>query len=71
MAVFFAIELPQARLERLVTWVLVVYVGFHVISHLIFSVNICWAEMSHRGDIYPLSGKTSKFFNCHQEIYIR
>ena len=59
MAIFFAIELPKAQLERTLTWVLVVYVGFHVLSHIVLSINICWAEMSPRSEIYPLSGRVS------------
>ena len=57
MAIFFAIELSKAQLERTVTWVLVAYVAFHVGSHLVFSINMCWAEMNPRSEIYPLSGE--------------
>ena len=56
MAIFFAIELPAAQLGRTVTWALVAYVAIHVGSHLVFSINMCWAEMNPRSDIYPLSG---------------
>ena len=35
MAMFFAIELEKAKVERVVTWILVVYVIFHVFSHIV------------------------------------
>ena len=56
MTMFFAIELPKAKLERLVTWILVAYVVFHTFSHLVLSVNTCWAETKPPSDVHPLSG---------------
>ena len=70
MAIFFAIELPRAELERTVTWVLVVYVAFHVGSHLIFSINMCWAEMNQRNDIYPLSRRISENSAVIEDLYL-
>ena len=70
MAIFFAIELPRAELERTVTWVLVAYVAFHVGSHLIFSINMCWADMNHRSDIYPLSGRISGNSAFIEDLYL-
>ena len=35
MAMFFAIELEKAKVERVVTWILVAYVIFHVFSHIV------------------------------------
>ena len=69
MAIFFAIELPKAQIERTVTWVLVAYVAFHVGSHLIFSINMCWAEMNPRSDIYPLSGRMSENSAFVEDLY--
>lgn len=56
LAIFFAIELEAAQLERMVTWVVVAYVAFHVVTHTLLSINMCWADNS-RPDVYPLSGK--------------
>ena len=60
LAIFFAIELEAAQLERMVTWVVVAYVAFHVVTHTILSINMCWADSSTRGDVYPLSGRVSE-----------
>ena len=35
MAMFFAVELEKAKLERVVTWILVIYVVVHVVSHVV------------------------------------
>lgn len=57
MAMFFAIELEKAKVERVVTWILVAYVIFHVFSHIVLSINICWAETPSATDVHPLSGR--------------
>ena len=59
LAIFFAIELEAAQLERMVTWVVVAYVGFHVVTHTILSLNMCWAD-SGRAEVYPLSGRVTE-----------
>ena len=59
LAIFFAIELEAAQLERMVTWVVVAYVAFHVVTHTLLSINMCWADSS-RADVYPLSGRVSE-----------
>ena len=35
MAMFFAVELEKAKLERVVTWIFVIYVVVHVVSHVV------------------------------------
>jgi len=70
MAIFFAIELSKAQLERTVTWVIVAYVVFHVGCHLVFSINLCWAETNSRSDIYPLSGRVSENSGYIEDIYL-
>merc|ERR1712107_892124 len=55
MAMFFAVELEKAKLERVVTWILVIYVVVHVVSHVVLSINICWAEAPSAIDVHPLS----------------
>ena len=44
LAIFFAIELETSQLERMVTWVVVAYVGFHVITHTLLTINMCWSD---------------------------
>ena len=39
LAIFFAIELEVAGLERMVTWVVVSFVGFHVVTHTVLTVR--------------------------------
>ena len=56
LAIFFGIELVT-DLERMVTWVVVSYVGFHVVTHTLLTINTCWADSSSdNSDVYPLSG---------------
>ena len=58
LAIFFAIELEAAQLERMVTWVVVSYVGLHVLTHTCLTVNTCWSDVSSdRSDVYPLSSR--------------
>ena len=59
LAIFFAIELEAAQLERMVTWVVVGWVAFHVVTHTLLSLNMCWAD-SGRGEVYPLSGRVTE-----------
>ena len=51
MAMFFAIELEKAKVERVVTWILVAYVIFHVFSHVVLRwINIMsnfWTVCKH------------------------
>ena len=44
LAIFFAIELEAAELERMVTWVVVAYVAFHVVTHTLLTLNMCWSD---------------------------
>lgn len=39
IAIFFAVELSKAKLPSWVDWVLVAYVIFHVLTHLILTVS--------------------------------
>ena len=59
ITIFFAVDLAKAKLESGTTWIIVGYVAFHVVSHLILSVNMCWTEhkVQPRSEIYPLTGK--------------
>ena len=37
----------------------VAYVGFHVLTHTLLSLNMCWAD-SGRAEVYPLSGRATE-----------
>ncbi|XP_050523392.1 putative ferric-chelate reductase 1 homolog [Daktulosphaira vitifoliae] len=46
LTIFFAVTLSKAELPAWVDWILVVYVGFYVIIHLILSISGCLSEKS-------------------------
>lgn len=39
VAIFFSVKLPKAELPEWMDWILVGFVVFHVLVHLIFSVS--------------------------------
>lgn len=41
VAIFFSVKLPKAELPEWMDWILVGFVVFHVLVHLIFSVSVC------------------------------
>lgn len=43
-AIFFAVELPAARLPFWTYWVLAAFAGFHLFCHFILSIQQCWAD---------------------------
>ena len=60
LAIFFAIELEVSGLERMTTWVVVSYVGFHVVTHTLLTINMCWSDntsdnMGSSSQIYPVT----------------
>ena len=72
LAIFFAIELESAGLERMVTWVVVSYVGFHVLAHTVLTVNTCWSDSSSsdRSEVYPITGDIIISQTIHRYIII-
>lgn len=70
LAIFFAIELEVSGLERMTTWVVVSYVGFHVVTHTLLTINMCWSDntsdnMGSSSQIYPVT----RYFNENDVIY--
>ncbi|CAG2056667.1 unnamed protein product, partial [Timema podura] len=61
VTIFFAIELSKAQLPEWTTWILVVYVAFHVAMHFVLSVVGCASERttSSRVNSFPMSDRTS------------
>ncbi|XP_032590447.1 putative ferric-chelate reductase 1 homolog isoform X3 [Drosophila grimshawi] len=41
VAIFFSVKLPKAELPEWMDWILVGFVVFHVLVHLIFSIYLC------------------------------
>ncbi|XP_023332869.1 putative ferric-chelate reductase 1 homolog [Eurytemora carolleeae] len=73
LTMFFAIGLPKAGLPTEVTWMLVFYVGWYLVTHVVLSLNICWADNlpSSRSQIYPLSGRGSAEIGILEEnVYL-
>lgn len=69
LAIFFAIELEVSGLERMTTWVVVSYVGFHVVTHTLLTINMCWSDntsdnMGSSSQIYPVT----RYFNENDVI---
>ncbi len=65
IAIFFAVELPQKPLPGASDWLLVAFVAFHFIMHLILSLHQCSSDMRkqnknkhhhHHHDAYPMRG---------------
>ncbi|XP_055859170.1 putative ferric-chelate reductase 1 homolog isoform X2 [Episyrphus balteatus] len=56
VAIFFAVKLSKAELPEWMDWILVAFVAFHVIVHLIFSVGGCMADrqISQRVNSFPM-----------------
>ncbi|KAJ3637706.1 hypothetical protein MTP99_001143 [Tenebrio molitor] len=68
VTIFFAVKLTKAELPDFVDWILVAYVAFHVIIHLILSVMGCISEKSseRRVTSFPMkdlggSGRSSAY----------
>nr|CAD7460611.1 unnamed protein product [Timema tahoe] len=61
VTIFFAIELSKAQLPEWTTWILVVYVAFHVAMQFVLSVVGCASERttSSRVNSFPMSDRTS------------
>jgi len=72
VAIFFAVGLDKAGLPAEITWLIVAYVAWYVGTHLILSLNTCWADHnpSPRSQIYPLSGRNSSGSGYIEDIYI-
>ncbi|KAF0295178.1 putative ferric-chelate reductase 1 [Amphibalanus amphitrite] len=49
-AVFFAVELPAAKLPDWTYWVLAAFVVFHVLTHFILSLAQCCSDRAMRSD---------------------
>lgn len=54
--IFYAVKLTKAELPQWMDYILVAFVAFHVIVHLIFSVGGCMADrqMSQRVNSFPM-----------------
>ncbi|XP_044263845.1 putative ferric-chelate reductase 1 homolog [Tribolium madens] len=68
VTIFFAVKLTKAELPDFVDWILVAYVAFHVIIHLVLSVVGCISEKSfeRRVTSFPMkdlggSGRSSAY----------
>ncbi|TMW54575.1 hypothetical protein DOY81_000369 [Sarcophaga bullata] len=47
VTIFFSVKLAKAQLPDWLDWILVAYVAFHVIVHLIFSITGCSSDKQH------------------------
>ena len=65
VAIFFAVELPQKPIPSAADWLLIAFVAFHFIMHLILSLHQCSSDMrkdktgkgaSNGYDAYPMRG---------------
>ncbi|RZB38617.1 ferric-chelate reductase 1 -like, partial [Asbolus verrucosus] len=68
VTIFFAVKLTKAELPDFMDWILVAYVAFHVIIHLILSVMGCVSEKSSERKVtsFPMkdlggSGRSSAY----------
>jgi len=56
VCIFYAVDLDKARLPRPETdWLLIAFVGFHFLSHLLLSALSCVGENSNSKSGYPLA----------------
>lgn len=56
VTIFFAVKLTKAELPEWMDWILVAYVAFHVIMHLIFSISGCASDrQKQRVNSFPMS----------------
>ncbi|XP_059484956.1 putative ferric-chelate reductase 1 homolog [Neocloeon triangulifer] len=54
VTIFFAVLLPRAELPDWTNWILVGYVGVHVVMHLIFSIAGCASDRKKRVNSFPM-----------------
>ncbi|XP_059224933.1 putative ferric-chelate reductase 1 homolog isoform X2 [Stomoxys calcitrans] len=56
VTIFFSVKLTKAELPEWMDWILVAYVAFHVIVHLIFSITGCSADnkQAKRANDFPM-----------------
>ncbi|KAM7341744.1 putative ferric-chelate reductase 1 homolog isoform 2-T2 [Cochliomyia hominivorax] len=47
VTIFFSVKLAKAQLPEWMDWILVAYVAFHVVVHLIYSISGCASDKRH------------------------
>ncbi|XP_050442083.1 putative ferric-chelate reductase 1 homolog isoform X2 [Adelges cooleyi] len=73
LTIFFAVTLSKAELPAWVDWILVAYVGFYVVIHLILSISGCLSEKSGsmRINTFPMkdlhNGRNSMSYEQHKD----
>lgn len=73
LTIFFAVSLSKAELPAWMDWILVAYVGFYVIIHLILSISGCLSEKSGsmRINTFPMkdlhNGRNPMSYEQHKD----
>ncbi|VVC24734.1 Hypothetical protein CINCED_3A009275 [Cinara cedri] len=73
LTIFFAVTLSKAELPAWMDWILVAYVGFYVIIHLILSISGCLSEKSGsmRINTFPMkdlhNGRNPMSYEQHKD----
>lgn len=69
IAIFFAVQMNKAKLPEWVSWILVAYVIFHVLSHLILTFAGCASDRqaSHRVNSFPMKDMHSRSAMSHPD----
>ncbi|XP_046610894.1 putative ferric-chelate reductase 1 homolog [Neodiprion virginianus] len=69
VAIFFAVPTTKARLPDWVTWVMVAYVVFHILTHLILTFVGCASDRqaSHRINSFPMKDMHARSAMTHPD----
>lgn len=70
IALFFAVGLSKAKLPNWMEWILVAYVIFHVITHIILSFAGCASDKqnSQRVNAFPMKDIHGRGSMAHQDV---
>lgn len=66
IAIFLAVELSKAKLPSWVDWILVAYVIFHVLTHLILTVSALYSQL----DAFNMASPYVSYTLHHRRIHI-
>jgi hypothetical protein len=70
VAIFFAVELDKAKLPRETDYLLIAFVAFHFLTHLVLSILMCASDMRRdtgRHQSYPMRAKGANASNSYPD----
>lgn len=76
VAIFFAVELDKAGLPKVTDYLLIAFVAFHFVMHIIFSLHQCSSDMrkdtkGYQNGVggYPMRAMNGKNGHGHPGLY--